>query len=517
MEEVKETKETKKINLKKICIFALIAVLFVICLIFIFKSNGSKDESYKESALYTESFFIKNKKGKIALYNESGKKLTDFIYENAGTFYNGVAFVMLKDAKYAVINEKGKEVIKSDKYDTISDYNGFFKARKGELYYLLSNDGDELISGKSLSINTYNKYAPFALVSNGKTYYVYTNDGTKLMEFKQKDSSSKPTVSHLNEYASVFYDGKTTVLNLKSKKVITEIKASDQYCVNNVTEDKKVITLNSCTSWFSSNSKADNHGIISNNKFIDLSKKCNNFNVYGNTVVCSSDEAAYILKIKGSKVEYSKNIRSNAAFYDFDNYAIRNIKSGKVEFYKNGKLAASVKGTLSALGKMEENTYLLSDEKGFSYYNIKGKKAINESFKSAKAFDKNGNAIVGDGKSYYLINGKGKTISEKYPSMSNYDKYYMVTNAAGNKGIINDKGKVVIDTNYSAINIKLRYNTYYAQAASEKGNKDIYNLDSKKKILSTTDEITFTDNIIKTAGKETKIYNYKGKLIYSEK
>ena len=515
---MEELNETKKNKLTKIILFAVISLALLICLILIIvKFISSEDESYKEGAQYTTSFFIKNKKGKIALYNEKGKKLSDFIYENAGTFYNGVAFVMKKDASYAVINEKGKEVIKSDKYDTFSDYNGFFKAKKGSTYYLLSSKGDEIIKGDSLSINTYNKFSPFALVNSNKTFYIYTNDGTKLISFKEQDGVAKPTVSHLDNYASIFYDGKTTVFNLKEKKTITSIKGKDQYCVNNISKDNKVITLNSCTSWFSTASKADNHGVIYKDKFIDLSKKCKNFNVYENTIVCSSDEGAYILKFNGNKVEYSKNIRSNAAFYDYNNYAIRNTKTNKVEFYKNGKLKASIKGSLSALGRMDKNIYLVSDDKGFAYYNINGKKIIDKKFESARAFDKNGNAIVGDSKQYYLINEKGKTISDKFANISISEDYYLVSNIIGNKGVINSKGKKIIDLSYSNITIKKRYNSFYAIALGENNLKDVYNLDKKKKILSSTGDITFTNNIIKVSEKNTKIYNYNGKLIYSEK
>ena len=173
---------------------------------------------------------------------------------------------------------------------------------------------------------------------------------------------------------------------------------------------------------------------------------------------------------------------------------------------------------LSSIGKMEGELYVLYVDNGYEYYNKDAKKAISENFKYASSFDKNGVAKVSnDGTNYYLINKKGKKISKEYTSISSYVDYYQVTNKDGEKGVINKKGEVIIDLKYSSINIKEVRDTFYAITTSSKGKYALYNLDSKKLVKESKNQITISDHYIKVTGdSKTSYYTYKDKLIFEE-
>ena len=53
-----------------------------------------------------------------ALFNEDGKKLTDFIFTSTSDFVNGTALVK-KDDAYGIINANGKMTVDFGKYNYI--------------------------------------------------------------------------------------------------------------------------------------------------------------------------------------------------------------------------------------------------------------------------------------------------------------------------------------------------------------------------------------------------------------
>ena len=125
--------------------------------------------------------------------------------------------------------------------------------------------------------------------------------------------------------------------------------------------------------------------------------------------------------------------------------------------------------------------------------------------------------ISKDGTNYYLINEKGKKVSKEYASISNYVDYYQVTNKDGDKGIINKKGDVIVDVKYTSVNIKEVRDTFYAVVSSSKGKYALYNLDSKKLVKESKNQITISDHYIKVTGdSKTSYYTYKDKLIFEE-
>ena len=174
--------------------------------------------------------------------------------------------------------------------------------------------------------------------------------------------------------------------------------------------------------------------------------------------------------------------------------------------------------SLSSIGKMHNDMYVLYVDNAYEFYGIDGKKAIKESYKYASSFDKNNLARVSeDGKTYYLINEKGKKIGNEYSSITNYEDYYVVSDKDGLKGVINKKGKVILDTKFYSINIKQIRDKYYAITSTKDGKYALYNLEKGKLVKESSGTITISDHYVKVSkNNKTSYYTYKGKLIYSE-
>ena len=512
---MKKEETKKKINIKLLIAIGLVIVAAIILCVIIF---SGKENEYKDKATYSESFFIKNNKGRYALYNKKGKQLSKFIYETSSYFINGSSLVTNKNNDYAVINENGKEEVKFGTYEYMSNYSGLYKARKDGVYYLLDSNGKVLLKGKDLSIESYGRDYPFIIANLDGKVTVFNFDGKEIFKYSEKEDAKSPTANYIDEFATIFYNNKTYLFNVKTRKLITTINKKEHYCVNNHTEDKKVFTLNTCASFFNT---VENPGniIVNNGKVIDLSKKCKGFNIYEDNILCSTDDGAYFVKLKGKKAELKNKINSGAQFIDGENYAVRSSDYKNINIYKNGKKAAKVSGVMLSNGWVNEY-YLISSGKGYYYYNKDGKIAINTPYKSISKFDKNDLAVVSeDGRTYYLINKKGKKISKEYKQIQlvlEDNIYYMVTNDEGLKGLIDNKGKQVIDNKYNYISIKDVYGKYYAVVKKDSTNM-LINLDSKKTIISTKNPLTIENNFVKETGKTSKYYTFSGDVFYKEK
>ena len=507
----------KKLNIKRLAIL-LVAVIAIICAFVFIIKKFNKEESYKDKATYSTAFFIKNNKGKYALFNESGKKLTNFIYDSANSFVNNAALVYKEKEGYAVINQKGKDIVSFGDYNYISAYSGLYKVRSEKGYKIIDSKGKTIIDAEELDISSYGDEYPFSIITANNEVKIISYDAKTIKTFKKDKAAKTPTVNHVGKIATVFYNGENVVFNAKTKKIIATFKNQNHFCVNNISEDEKILTLNACASWFESVSEPG-HMVIVDGKVNDLSKKCDNLSLYDDTVVCSSSSGDSLIEISGKTAKIGAKITGRTAFIDSDNYATRDEKSYKVVFYKNGKKVKSIDASISSSGKMQSDLYVLYVDNGYEFYNKEGKRVIKENFKYASAFDKNGLAKVSkDGKSYYLINEKGKKVSNEYSSINNYEEYYQVTNNKNLKGVINKKGDEIVPTKYASVNIKSLRDKYYAVTSTDSGKYFLYDLDNNKLIKETKNIITLNEHYIKVSGdKKTSYYTYKDKLIYEEK
>ena len=511
-----KTKKVRyKLSIRKLLLLCLVLAVIVVAVIFGFKIFGNKP-SYKDKASYTESFFIKNKEGKYALYSDSGKQYTNFIYESAGRFISDHTVVQNKKGEYGVIDSKGKTTVEFGKYNYITDYSGLYKVRSDKGYALINNKGKVLVDAEQLDVTSYGTDYPVIIALTDDTVYVFMYDGTKITTFKKKSGAKNPSVNYIEGYATVFYNKENVVINLNKKEEKLRFKSNVHYCVNGVTDNGKTLSYNACTSWFETLTETG-HKISNGKNVIDLSNKCDQVYVYGDTLLCSKGYDKYFINVKKNKAKLSKKLSTTIAFVDNENYAYKDESNYNTVFIKKGKKVKSIDASLSSIGKLNEKMYVLYVDGSYEFYNLSGKKVIKDSFKIAYPFDVNGLAKVSeDGKDKYLINTKGKKVSSEYSDIKNEDKYYITTDKNGKKGIINDNGKEIISPKYESIVIKTFRDKYYAVLGKD-GKSTIYNLSKKKEILGTKDSVSLTEHYIKTMGNKTNYYTYSNKLIYSEK
>lgn len=504
----------KKLSIRKLLILLTALLLIVLGIIFVIKLF-TKKPSYKDKASYSESFFIKNNKGKYALFSDKGKQYTKFIYENTGKFILNHTVVQNDNNEYAIIDSKGKETVKFGKYNYITDYNGLYKVRSDKGYALINHKGKVLLDSEKLDVTSYGTDYPVIIASTSDKFYIYMYDGTKITTLDKKSGVKDPTVNYIEYYATVYYNKENIVIDLSNKKEKLRFNSDVHYCVNASTENNKVLSYNACVSWFEILAETG-HKLSNGKKVIDLSDKCDQLYVYENTIICSKEYNKYFVSVKGSKAELSKKLPSTIAFYDDENYVYRDDKSYDIVFVKNGKKVKSIEGALSSIGKVNEKAYVLYIDGSYEFYDLSGKKMYDKSFKYAYPFDENGLAKVSiNGNDKYLINFKGKNISSKYSDIKNEGKFYIVSDKDNKKGIINEDGKEIVKTKYDNILVKEFREKYYAVLTN--GEKyTIYNLSKNKEILTTKDFVQLNEHYIKTSGKETKYYTYNNKLIYTE-
>ena len=150
--------------------------------------------------------------------------------------------------------------------------------------------------------------------------------------------------------------------------------------------------------------------------------------------------------------------------------------------------------------------------------NEKGENAFGKSFGRANKFDANGLASVSeDKKSFYLIDTKGKKVSEEYDSIYLDSDYYIVTKS-NLKGILSNTGKVVLEAKYVSADVFEEQGVKYAKLTTDDSKYIIYNLTKGKEIITLDSNPSTNANYIYTSkdGKKT-YYTYTGKEFYKEK
>lgn len=510
-------KLNKFINKHRTIILRVIAILILLILIlFVIKfiSMGSKKDYDPE---VSTSFFIQNNDGKYAMFNEKGKKLTDFIYESVEELYNGVAKVKDTDGKVAIINEKGKYVVKPGKYNSIIQNGGIFRVEEKEnTYSILKSNGKKLIKSDNAEIKSNSYLYNATIVLNKDKYIIYTYNGKKVYTFKankkeNEEENIAPTSSNYKEFVSVFYDGLTVIFNASTGKIIAKIKDAEQYCINNASEDGKTIGLNTCVTWYE-NSENVKFKVIIDGKVKDKDGECDAISLYDENIICTKNETNHLMD---KKLKILDTDLSQMSYKDTKNYAVK--VGNNVQILKNGKTVKTIENAiLSDKGYTKYGIYLIYKDKEYTFYNTKGKELFGKKFNKAITFDSNGLARVSeDGENYYFIDTNGKRVGD-YLDTSYQNKDYYIITKDNKKGVMNKKGKILVDVINENVEIKSNGDKNYAFVKKDDKYK-LISLDTKKEIISFNTTPAFLDHYIKlTEDDKTTYYTYSGKKIYEE-
>ncbi len=522
-------------NKKKFPIVILIIVIIVILgLLFLGYKLLSKGSSTSESDNSgSTSFFIKNNTGKYALFNEDGKKLSDFIYDDYENFYNGTT-VVEKDNNYAIINEKGKIVLDYGKYATIKRVSGIYRAEtKDYKYHVLDSNGKLLYENVKYNIDSYGDKYTFSVINTNDKYIVLNSVGKEIISIPVSGSESMEGEDNNDRYFTLFYNNKNYVIDAKEGKMLVSFDEKKHYCVNTDDIDGKYITMNSCVSWYE---KSDNPSwkVIKDGKVYDLTDKCESVTSIDGIMYCYTDDKSYVLNSDlNLGIEVDNNYK-NTTIIDEENYIEEDYNSNprKVLFYNKGKKVNEV-----SCVKIEKDSFITDSiytlrtitgtncekESGlYEFYDKKGNK-LGKSYKEIpydyNSFDDNKLSIVSeDGNNYYLINEKVEKVSEDFDKIyQDSDTKYYNARKNNQEGILDRTGKKVIDTIYKDAVLYEVINYYVAVLCTKDNSYIVYNLNSNKEILKTSEKPDIYNNYIITKDNgKNNYYTFKGKLLFSE-
>ena len=416
---------------KKILLLLLVVVtVFTLTACGKKKKDNNKKVDGRNVVNYNTSFFIKSG-SKYALFNEDGKQLTDFEFTSAGTFVNGAALVR-NEISAGVIGADGKMVIDFGKYKYIYQEAGLYKVVDEERNELLYNSKGKLVTGlKDKTLTTFIGQGNYSLLfdKNSNEYQVLNVDGNAIIKFT-KGNIDKPSTNVQKNFLSIFSGNKTYIIDLISEKEVLSFDSDEHYCVNNASDDGKIITLNSCVGTFQ-RQETTKYKFIKDGKLVDLGDKCDRISYNNDNMICTKDNKNYLLD-SNNNVGISTD---GVSYTDSEHYA--KAKDGSfngIDFYEKDNVVKNVEcRVMHNYGYSKSGYYILSTyfstkcntQSGTSeFYTNKGEKAFDKSFASVQQFDDNGLARVSeDRKSYYLIDIKGNKVSDEYDNIYNRSNF----------------------------------------------------------------------------------------------
>lgn len=480
----------------------------------------SAEELMKAHPDYADAFFFGNEDDEYALVSKEGKMLTDFDFKYSyNTFVGGYTLVTNKDGEYGIIGDNGKMSVAYGKYDYLLNVGALYLATEEGNDY--SDGSAKYISGNgSVVISDGTDYELKMDASNSYLTTFEYNDNIVVFNYKGKKvttiGANKDLFMHDEDvYANIYSDGVNHIINAQTGKVIAKFEDKDTYCINGVSEDGKIISVNTCdNSYWNSADEDDDFKLIVDGKVIDTEDECEKVSVQYGNVICVKDDERYLLN---SDYERSVSFDEELAYIDGDNYAI--YDDGKVSIYKNGEKVKSIKDVDDLYtGRVYYDTYLiLHDDDKFTYYDLSGEKVVSVDYEYAYAFDGNERAIVRTDREYYLINKEGKKVSKGYAYINSYDgNYYIVRDEDDNYGIIDKDGKVLVELEYESITpYGVDLKTYFSLYKDDK--YSLYDLQEKKITIDNKDSLSLGTYYVECeVDGDYEYFTYNGRMFYEK-
>ena len=526
-------------NIKKIVI-GIVAVAVVIGGFFGIKSllSGSSTTLDAASLNRSTAFAIGNSSDKNAIFNNDGKRLTDFIYKYVDGFFNGTAIVTTENGDDGLISQSGKMIIPVGKYTSISEYGGLYKLTDKNYNYTLSNSSGKIVSDlKTEKLAEY--FDNYYVMLESDNNYIFMNyNGVRFLTIaKNKTISSEPVTDETDSLLSIFYNGKNYIYDAITGKKVIEFAADIKYCVsdNNMINSGGII-LQSCKGNEFYNDSKDYKYVLNGSIKFESKDECSPLQFNSGSIICTYNSNENKIKIYDENGNKTVGMDWYTASYNSFNSYVKNVDSGNgVEFYENGKLIKTVDcfevgdkahtyKNIYVLSFSSSSTCVSTAGKYEQYFKSNGTPLNDEKFQFAYNFDENGLAIVKkivDKKYVYsLINTTGKVIAKDYLDITNASfvggssEYYIVTKG-DTDALINTKGEVLISAKKIPTYKKVDGTIYFVLNKNDK-DSTIYNVKTKKEVLTVAKDFKWNDNYIEvTSGTKTEYYTYTGKLFYT--
>ena len=251
-----------EINIPKKMIILIGVGVFVLVLVvvgaikFLGGSSSSRD-NLEAKVINSDSFFIRNNDGKYALFNHSGKQLTDFIFDDYDDFVDGYAYVS-KDEKYGIIKSNGKMSVDFGKYRRINNLGGLYDVSDDDYNDSVILGNGKVIASKKKDDTSAIHYFDtdiFAVLENDKEYRIVNYKGKEILSIPIKEDAEDLELSVKDYYAIANYNGKVYVFDSYNAKKITEFSSKLNFCVNSISEDKSMVSVGYCTEIFEKQDK----------------------------------------------------------------------------------------------------------------------------------------------------------------------------------------------------------------------------------------------------------------------
>ena len=537
-------------NKKKMLIISIIVIILAIGGFIIFKHLTKTNVlTSNKSTQMIEASCIQNKKYIYALFDKSGKQLTDFNLKSCGDIINGASVVKNTDDQYGIISSKGKMIVDFNKYSYILSAGGLYEASDSDYDYLLDSKGKVLLKEESLSISDMDT---IALVEKENKYYVYGGSGNVITSFNKSSNDDIDDPDYSEDeggYIIVFYNNKNYLIDSNKEKLLLTFDDKQCFCVSDINKTANdEITISSCSDWYS-DVDSNVYKYIKKGKVVytKTSEQDGGLTFRGNNVQYYDGNKYYILDSKGNvafeandRVSYMSNneyaiVKTNSEGMKITRkdgstsvvehkWYINNttMYSAGVEIHNNGKIVKTLLCTnVDDGGKNTKNkTYLLSGcgENGTSiFYDAKGNQ-MGDEYHYATNYDENGIALVGDNeKEQYMINLKGEKLSGIYTFFYHDEgtKYYIGFKDDKKQDLLYEDGTVIASGSH--VNLFPTYDYHYGYVEKDK-QYSVYDLKSKKLIVTVNSVPNFEATYFQTSSDSKKeYYAYEtGKKFYEQ-
>lgn len=508
---VEDTKPTEKPKTKnKTPIFIAIA-LVILALIglgvwalasFLGKDNGGAVANPERTA-----FFLENQKGDgtFALFDDTGAKLTDFIYSDKYSF---------SDAGYAIIREdkKGVAILANNGKLSVpyGEYNDITPA--GIFYIAVDGSGDKsLISGDGKKVEDVTDcYTLNGLVvaSFDSDTTLYTIKGEKLGKLNKNDNPRDKKAS--SGVIAINADDHLYIIDTSTGDIVLKLEQKEAYDIYSVNRALTTFSLK--------NVRTGKYDMtIINGKFVKWDNSNNHLPfTYSDGDFIYYDEYKtenrWIMGSDGKKIE-ANQIRGRIVYFDSEHYAYIPYDSKTLHVFVEDK-----ETTVDNIYKLEAR-----DGKYLVVYDNAPPEIYDKNFKFSRKFPKNSYSVYGpDQNGNYLLD-KSAIVNEKnelielpkevgYPTITLLDNGdYLIENYKKEMGIINAKGEEKLKFGkYSEI----KFENGAVIAKDKDGKFVLFNKDYGT-ALEGCDTINIKNGYVEsTKGDKLEYYTYSGQLIY---
>lgn len=526
--EPKKTKKNLKLKISKPVIIIILSALVIVLGAFFAVKLMFKNEMMWEYR--ATSFFVENKDGKLALFSKDGNKLTNFKFSDSGSNFIAGSSLVKQGDKYGVINEDGKQLL-DNTHGYIARIGSLYGISNEETYFYFTYEayydafGNKLEASRVYDIN---ENVALVYSKDGKNISLYGYD-SKPYFTAAITAESEVDYDDDFDYVVLSVDNKVYLFNKYGTKKLKEIDFSgvkDNYV--SITqdysdEDVKVI--------YYKDDKYSYTYMVGDKIVSQEINACEAIMLKNSNFVCENESKSIIIGKDGAEAEYN----DDAYYFDAKHYLLE--KDNNVEFYTNGKLTKTLEcyqndsfynPISSGVATLEGINYGdCENDRDTSLFDQNGNMVGTLELYSIGYFSKDGYTIgYTDSYDYYILNNKGKIISEKFKNLDDDTlagkTYYLAEttdlNAKDKIVILDNNLKKIFEGEYESVSLDIRNGKRYATVT--KGDdytlvdlasgKTTFTYDYDKQVEK------YEDYIVLENGNKLEYYMYNGKMIYSE-